>query len=109
MNRLTQRPSRLKATTLTSLCFGGLFSMCLSAEPAKIAVCKTCHGDKGAAPIMPMYPKLNGQNEAYLLNALKAYKADQRTGGMAGVMAAQAKMLSDAEMTELANYYSQQP
>lgn len=85
-----------------------IFSNSVQAQPAKAAVCAACHGDKGAAPIMGSYPKLAGQNEAYLLAALKTYKAGQRQGGLAAVMSAQASMLSDADMAELAKYYSQQ-
>ena len=74
--------------------------------PAKEAGCRACHGKEGASPILPSYPKLNGQNKAYLESALKAYKAGQRTGGLAAVMGGQAKLLSDSDISELAKYYS---
>lgn len=76
--------------------------------PAKEASCRACHGAGGAAPIMPAYPKLNGQNKEYLISAIKAYKADQRKGGMSMVMTAQAKMLSEADILALAEYYASQ-
>lgn len=76
--------------------------------PAKEAMCQTCHGKYGAKPILPTYPKLNGQNKAYLIESLKAYKNGKRTGGLTAVMTAQAAMLTDAEMTELAEYYANQ-
>lgn len=76
--------------------------------PEKVALCQTCHGENGNAPLIPSYPKLAGQNEAYLVSALSAYKSGQRTGGLAGVMAAQAKMLSENEIKSLSSYYSQQ-
>jgi len=78
------------------------------AQPAKVATCAACHGAGGAAPIAPNYPKLAGQNAAYIVAALQAYKNGGRTGGLAGVMSAQASGLSDAEMQELGEYYSQQ-
>ncbi|MGK0338605.1 MAG: cytochrome c553 [Candidatus Azotimanducaceae bacterium] len=56
-----------------------------------------------------MYPKINGQNKAYLIQVLTAYKKGDRKGGMAAVMTAQAAMLSDADIIELAEYYSSQP
>jgi len=77
--------------------------------PAKEAMCKTCHGAGGAAPIAPMYPKLNGQNKDYLISALKAYKAGERKGTFAAAMAGQAASLTDADIKELAEYYSSQP
>lgn len=78
------------------------------AQPAKEATCQACHGAGGAAPIAPNYPKLSGQNKAYLVSALKAYRDGQRTGGLAAVMSAQASQLSDADIEALATYYSSQ-
>lgn len=77
-------------------------------HPPKETTCRACHGDKGAAPIAPVYPKLQGQNKAYLVAALKAYRAGQRQGGLSAVMTAQAKGLSDAEIDALADYYAKQ-
>ena len=79
------------------------------APPTKEIVCRACHGAGGAAPLMDLYPKLNGQNKGYLVSSLKAYKAGGRQGGMAGVMVGQAMSLSDADMDALASYYSSQP
>ncbi len=85
-----------------------VFSSDLIAQdaPAKEAGCRACHGKDGAAPILPQYPKLNGQNKEYLISALKAYKADQRKGGLAAVMSGQAKLLSDKDMEEIAAFYA---
>lgn len=71
-------------------------------------VCAACHGQNGKAAI-PMYPNLAGQNEAYLVNALKAYRAKERTGGNAPIMQAQAAALSDDEIANLAAYFSSLP
>ncbi len=76
-----------------------------AAGKAKAAVCAACHGAAGIAAI-PMYPNLAGQNEAYLLASLKAYKNKQRSGGMAAVMQGQATSLSDEDMANLAAYYA---
>jgi cytochrome c len=87
-----------------------LFSIPLFAidAPAKEVTCRACHGAGGAAPIIGSYPKLNGQNKAYLVQSLNAYKAGQRSGGMAAVMVGQAQMLNDQEIDQLAEYYSAQ-
>ena len=77
--------------------------------PAKEMVCRACHGAGGAAPIMDSYPKLNGQNKAYMVQVLKAYRAGERKGGMSAVMVAQASGLSDAEIEALSAYYAAQP
>lgn len=92
---------------LTLLLFGSHVVVAAEAPP-KEALCRACHGASGAAPIMDAYPKLNGQNKGYLVSSLKAYRAKQRTGGLASVMIAQAAMLNDDEINALAEYYSAQ-
>ncbi|MDP2574030.1 c-type cytochrome [Vibrio penaeicida] len=76
-----------------------------NAGKAKAAVCAACHGADGIAAI-DGYPNLKGQNEKYLVSSLKAYKANQRTGGLAAVMSAQAMGLSDQDIDNLAAYFS---
>ncbi|MCE2595077.1 cytochrome c [Motilimonas cestriensis] len=75
------------------------------AGKAKTATCVACHGAEGIAAV-PVYPNLAGQNEAYLVSALKAYKSKERNGGMAAVMQANAAALSDEDIADLAAYYS---
>ncbi|EGU55446.1 cytochrome c553 [Vibrio nigripulchritudo ATCC 27043] len=77
----------------------------VNAGKAKAAVCAACHGADGIA-LIDGYPNLKGQNEKYIVTSLKAYKANQRTGGLAAVMSAQAMALSDQDMENLAAYYS---
>ncbi|MDX1304054.1 cytochrome c [Photobacterium sp.] len=76
------------------------------AGKAKAAICAACHGVDGIAMI-PGYPNLKGQNEQYLVSALKAYKNKQRNGGMSMVMQPQASMLSDDDIANVAAYFSQ--
>ncbi len=63
-----------------------------------------CHGADGIAMI-PGYPNLKGQNEQYIVSSINAYKTKQRNGGLAAVMQAQASMLSDEDIANLAAYY----
>ncbi|HAS6028611.1 cytochrome C biogenesis protein CcsB [Vibrio vulnificus] len=77
----------------------------VAAGQAKAAVCAACHGADGMATI-PGYPNLKGQNEQYLVSAIKAYKNKERNGGLAVVMQAQAGMLNDADIANLAAYYA---
>ena len=89
------------------------FSLALSftakAEaPAKAAQCAACHGQDGGKTIMPNYPKIKGQNKAYIIDSLKAYKNGNRKGGNAAIMIGQSASLSDADMEALADYYSKQ-
>ena len=73
----------------------------------KKAMCAGCHGIAGfrtAYPEVYSVPKLGGQNAAYIVAALKAYKAGERSHPtMVGIAAS----LSDQDMADLAAYYSQ--
>ncbi|WP_120513943.1 c-type cytochrome [Photobacterium salinisoli] len=99
-----------KAMTLTLA--ATLFSLPVMAAgdaeagKGKAAICAACHGADGKA-VIPGYPNLRGQNEQYLVNALKAYKNKERTGGNAMLMQPQAAMLSDTDINNLAAYYAQ--
>ena len=73
----------------------------------KTAACVACHGADGH-PAVAMYPTLAGQDAAYLEDALKAYRAGERTEGMAALMTPQATNLSDQDIKDLAAHYSAQ-
>lgn len=70
----------------------------------KYVQCASCHGSDGRSNVMPEYPKIGGQNGAYVVNALKAYRDGRRIGTYAAIMAAVAKPLSDADIANLAAY-----
>jgi len=69
----------------------------------KSALCATCHGPDGNAPIMPEYPKLAGQPDDYLEKALRDYKSGKRKNPM---MAPMAQNLSKQDIKDLAAYFS---
>jgi cytochrome c len=95
--------SKVMFLTLTTL----LSSMAWSAEkPPQAAMCETCHGANGAAPLADNYPKINGQNKTYFVNALKEYKNGLRKGPLSAMMMPQASALSDEQMQALADYYA---
>ncbi len=66
--------------------------------------CGGCHGAGGNAPVMPVYPKLAGQSEQYLLNQMKDIKSGARANGQSAVMKGVIAGVSDAEMAEIAKY-----
>jgi cytochrome c553 len=76
----------------------------VDAGKAKFTLCAGCHGGDGRSGALPEYPKIAGQNEKYLVNALKAYKSGRRTGTYAALMAATANNLSDSDIENLAAY-----
>jgi cytochrome c553 len=69
------------------------------------AMCIGCHGIPGyktAFPTVYHVPKIAGQQPAYLVAALKAYKSGERSHpSMRGIAAS----LTEEEMQALANYY----
>jgi len=73
--------------------------------------CTKCHGANFNTPNDGTVAKLAGQHADYLYVALKAYKTDKnlQIGRSNGVMAAQAKKFSNAELKELASYISSLP
>jgi cytochrome c553 len=76
-----------------------------ASPPALAGLCASCHGEAGISPY-PTYPNLAGQNAGYLAYALQQYKAHQRLGAQAGIMAAVAAQLSPSDMQALAAYYA---
>lgn len=75
----------------------------------KVAMCQGCHGIDGwrtAFPEVYRVPKIAGQHSAYLIAALKEYKSGNRGHPS---MKAIAASLSDADMADIAAYYSQTP
>jgi cytochrome c553 len=74
------------------------------AGEAKAAVCASCHGEGGNS-LVPMYPKLAGQNADYIAKQLHEFKAGVRKNPvMAGMTAA----LSEQDIVELAAYFASQ-
>ena len=76
------------------------------AGKTKSAPCQACHGPDGNAGIDPQYPRLAGQYEDYIARALHEYKSDDRKNP---IMKGFASTLSDADIADLAAYYSSLP
>jgi len=73
-----------------------------AAGKAKSAVCAGCHGANGVSA-NPLWPNLAGQKDAYLVKQIKAFRDGTRSDPM---MSPMAKPLSDADIDNLAAYYS---
>jgi len=72
----------------------------------KTKTCLTCHGKDGKSPIMPSYPKIAGQNEAYVLQQMKDIKSGTRANGNSAGMKGIMHLVSDEEIAALAKYVS---
>jgi len=72
------------------------------AKPARLGLCAACHGEDGVAKI-PGAPHLAGQKLDYLREALRQYRDGRRD---IPVMRAATGPLTDAELDQLAQWYS---
>ena len=86
----------------TLLMAGSVMAGDVNAGKDKSSGCSGCHGMNGKST-NPMYPNLAGQKEQYLVKAIKAYKSGARKDAMMGSFAGS---LSDADIDNLAAYYS---
>ncbi len=85
-------------SSLASVSFAGD----AAAGKAKSVTCAGCHGTNGISN-NPMWPNLAGQKQAYLASSLQMYRDGRRKNAM---MSAMAKNLTDADISNLAAYYS---
>jgi len=69
--------------------------------------CSGCHGIPFYKNVYPSYtvPRLAGQNEGYIISALKAYRSGARKHA---TMQAQANTLSDQDIADIAAYFVSQ-
>lgn len=90
--------SAIALSTSASVAFAGD----AAAGKAKSATCAACHGSAGIS-LIPIYPNLAGQKEAYLEKSMKDFRSKARTDPTMNAMAAP---LSDADIANLAAYYA---
>lgn len=76
----------------------------IQAGRSKAYTCLGCHGVDGYRNAYPSFrvPKLGGQHAAYIVSALKAYKAGDREHT---TMQALAGTLSEQDMQDIAAYF----
>lgn len=70
----------------------------------KATACAGCHGEDGNS-MVSTFPKLAQQHSPYLIKELKAFKSGARENAM---MNALAMALTEADMADIAAYYSEQ-
>lgn len=104
-----KRMPDLSKAKYEALALGGYDgSRIASEEPAKtlgtdIALCGRCHGDQTSDPTSNLIPRLHGQSEAYLVQALNDYATGAR---QSGVMQPIASTLSAEQKRLYAQYYA---
>jgi len=101
---------RIRVVAIALACAAAAVSLTARADgdaaKGKVAAytCIGCHGVPNYTNVYPTYrvPQLAGQHAAYILQALKEYKAGDRTHK---TMHAQASSLSDQQMQDIAAYF----
>jgi len=72
----------------------------------KDKTCNACHGPKGDKPLMPNYPKVAGQNAAYMEQQMKDIKSGARNNGQTAAMKGVMHLVNDEEIKAISDYLS---
>lgn len=96
------------ATARSTLILAGLALLAGSslADPAMIEVCAACHGEDGSGVGFEFVPIIAGTPAAHIEEALYSYQDGARHCVRVPEMCETAARLSDADIAELAEYYS---
>jgi len=73
---------------------------------AKVALCTTCHGNKGVPTDPKTIPVIWGQEQSYLMKQLRDFRNGERPSA---VMAPIAKGLAEGDLRKIAAYYAAKP
>lgn len=84
------------------VCVAGAAQADVQTGRANARACAVCHGEFGIS-IFPLAPNLAGQPAIYMAEQLRAYRSGARLNEMMSVIA---KPLTDAEIADLAAWFS---
>ncbi len=106
---MVYRNIKLPFVICTAFFLTGVSGLAHAADGAELyttKTCNACHGADAKTPLLPVYPKLAGQNADYMFNQMKDIKSGARNNGqtaaMKGIMAA----VEENEMRTLADWLS---
>jgi len=66
--------------------------------------CFSCHGKDAKTPILPIYPKVAGQNPDYAYNQMLDIKSGARSNGQTAAMKGIMHLVSDEELRAIADW-----
>jgi cytochrome c553 len=106
-NNVFLGPKHVLAALFASLMMLSTGAIAGDAEAGKnkSASCGGCHGMDGNS-FVPTFPKLAGQNEVYIVNQLKAFKANDTRKNE--IMLGMSAGLSEQDMADIGAYYQAQ-
>jgi cytochrome c len=71
--------------------------------------CVACHGKDAKTPILPIYPKLAGQNPEYAYNQMQDIKSGARNNGQTAAMKGIMHLVNDEEMRAIVAWIATLP
>jgi cytochrome c len=66
--------------------------------------CYSCHGKDAKTTILPIYPKLAGQNADYAYNQMLDIKSGARSNGQSAAMKGVMHLVNEEEMRAIADW-----
>jgi cytochrome c len=100
-----RRVSKLGLALLAALAASPAGAQALNGEALyKEKTCIACHGADAKTPILPNYPKLAGQNAAYLLQQAMDIKSGARNNANTAAMKGVMHLVSDDELKAIADW-----
>ena len=90
-----------------ALALAASFSGVVQADGAALyqsKTCWSCHGKDAKTPLLPIYPRLAGQNADYAYNQMKDIKSGARANGQSAAMKGVMALVNDAEMRQIADW-----
>lgn len=112
--------SRQRMVSLGFLLAGAIATPALAQAPAPAAApagvklsgaelyqqrtCVACHGKDAKTTILPNYPKIAGQNQAYIEQQMRDIKSGARNNGQTPAMKGVMHLVSDDEIAVLAEW-----
>lgn len=82
-----------------------------AADGAKLyteKTCNACHGPDGNKGLLPDYPKIAGQNKAYIVKQMKDIKSGARANGNSAAMKGVMHLVTDQDIEAIADWLSKQ-
>jgi cytochrome c len=99
-----KKVSALMIAAMTILGFSGSAMALDGADLYQKKTCFSCHGKDAQTPILPIYPKLAGQNADYAFNQMSDIKNGKRANGQTAAMKGVMHLVSDEEMRAIADW-----
>ena len=93
----------LVSAALVSLTIGNSV-LADGAELYQKKTCWSCHGKDAKTPLLPIYPRLAGQNADYAYNQMNDIKTGKRANGQSAAMKGVMGLVNEAEMREIADW-----